>query len=113
MGPYLTLRERHERKLTAYRSAVEALKPLLAAYGREHGGCFILFGSAARGTSHDQSDVDIIADFADQAVSAGCAFAEGQCWALGLTPDVRPRGWTSDAVVARALVEGIVLGAAP
>jgi hypothetical protein len=35
------------------------LKPLLAAYGREHGGCFILFGSAARGTSHDQSDVAI------------------------------------------------------
>jgi len=111
MSPYVTLRERHERKLAAYHDAVEALKPMLAAYGREHRGCFVLFGSAARGTPHDQSDVDMIADFPDGAVSAACGFAEERCWALGLKPDVRPRDWTSDKVVARALEEGVVLGA--
>jgi len=112
MGAYLTLRERHERKLAAYREGVEALKPLLTAYGCRHGGRFLLFGSAARGTPHDQSDVDIIVDFPERTASAACAYAEEQCWALGLTPDVRPRGWTSDKVHARALEEGIPLGAA-
>ncbi|WP_156323447.1 hypothetical protein [Bosea sp. AAP35] len=34
MGPYLTLRERRDRKLANCRDAVEALKPVLAAYAR-------------------------------------------------------------------------------
>lgn len=110
MGPYLTLRERHDRKLASYRDAVEALKLVLSTYAREHGGRFILFGSAARGTPHDQSDVDIIVDFPDRAAVPACSFADERCWALGLTPDVRPVGWTSDKVVARALEEGTVLG---
>jgi predicted nucleotidyltransferase len=113
MGPYLTLRERHDRKLAGYRDAVAALKPVLAAYAREHGGRFILFGSAARGTPHDQSDVDIIADFPDRGAVPACSFADERCWALSLTPDVRPIDWTSDKVVARALEEGIVLGGTP
>jgi predicted nucleotidyltransferase len=113
MGPYLTLRERHDRKLAAYRDGVEALKPLLAAYAREHGGRFILFGSAARGSAHDQSDVDIIADFPERGSTPACSFADERCWELGLKPDCRPIGWTSDKVAARALEEGIVLGEPP
>ena len=113
MGPYLTLRERHDRKLAAYREGVEALKPVLAAYAREHGGRFILFGSAARGTPHDQSDVDIIADFPDRASTPACNFAEERCWASGLQPYVRPIEWTSEKVIARALEEGVVLGITP
>lgn len=113
MSPYLTIRERHERKLAAYRDAVEALKPLLAAYAREHGGRFILFGSAARGTPHDQSDVDIIADFPGRGSVPACSFAEERCFELGLKPDCRPIEWTSDKVVARALEEGVVLGETP
>lgn len=113
MSPYLSLRERHDRKLAAYRDGVAALKPLLAAYAREHAGRFILFGSAARGTPHDRSDVDIIADFPDRGSVPACSFADERCWALGLTPDSRPIDWTSDKVVARALEEGVVLGQMP
>jgi predicted nucleotidyltransferase len=113
MGPYLTLRERHDRKLAGYHAAVEALKPALAEYGRAHGGRFILFGSAARGTPHDQSDVDIIVDFPEAGSTSACNFAEERCWASGLMPDVRPIAWTSDKLVARALEEGVVLGNAP
>jgi hypothetical protein len=109
MGPYLTLRERHERALGHYRQSVEALKPVLEAYAREHRGAFILFGSAARGTPHDQSDVDILADFPDESAMAACAFAEDSCWGLGVKPDVRPVIWTSDKVVARAREEGVIL----
>ena len=79
MAPYLTLRERHDRKLAAYREAVEAVKPLLAAYACSQGGRFILFGSAARGTPHDESDVDILVDFPGSSSTPACAFAEARC----------------------------------
>jgi predicted nucleotidyltransferase len=107
MGPYLTLRERHDRKLAAYRDGVEALKPLLAAYAREHGGRFILFGSAARGTPHDQSDVDILVDFPLVMENAAWAFAEDACFALRLQPDIHLAGWVSERVLNRAQEEGI------
>lgn len=110
MSGYLTLRERHERKLAEYRASVETLKPMLAGYAREHGGAFILFGSAARRTANDHSDVDLLADFPDEDVMAACGFAEESCWSLGLKPDVRPVMWTSDKVAERARSEGVVLG---
>ena len=113
MPSYLTLRERHDRKLASYRDGVEALKPELARYALAHGGRFILFGSAARGTPHDESDVDIIADFPERGSVPACSFADERCWALGLKPDCRPLEWTSDTVVARALEEGVVLGGEP
>ena len=109
MSGYITLRERHERKLAEYRASVDALKPMLAAYAREHGGVFILFGSAARGTPNDQSDVDILVDFPEANLMVACGFAEDACWALGLRPDVRPVTWTSGKVVARARAEGLIL----
>lgn len=83
---------------------------MLIAYARAHGGAFILFGSAARGDASDQSDVDILVDFPDDAVMAASGFAEESSWALGLRPDVRPLIWTSDKVVERARSEGLVLG---
>jgi predicted nucleotidyltransferase len=109
MGAYITLRDRHERKLASYRASVEILKSALSAYARERGGAFILFGSAARGETNDASDVDILVDFPEASVMAASGFAERNCWALGLTPDVRPMIWTSYKVVERARTEGIVL----
>lgn len=110
MSGYVTLRERHERKLVEYRASVETLKPMLADYACEHGGTFILFGSAARGTANDRSDVDILVDFPEMKVMAACGFAEESCWSLGLKPDVRPVMWTSDKVAERARSEGVMLG---
>lgn len=110
MSGYISLRERHERKLAGYTASVDRLKPILAAYARARGGSFVLFGSAARGDAGDQSDVDILVDFPDGDVMAACGFAEESCWSLGLRPDVRPVMWTSDKVVERARAEGAVLG---
>jgi predicted nucleotidyltransferase len=109
MAPYLTLRERHERTLDRYRHSVEALKPALAAYARAHGGAFILFGSAGRGTPHDQSDVDILADFPLTAENSAWAFAEDTCWALQLKPHVHLMAWVAERVVVRAREVGVVL----
>jgi hypothetical protein len=49
MGHIVTLAERKAAEAERRRRAVEALRPVLAAYARVHGGRFLLFGSAARG----------------------------------------------------------------
>lgn len=107
MGPYLTLRERHGRKLAAYHDGVEALKPLLAAYAREHDGRFILFGSAARGTPHDQSDVDILIDFPLPLENAAWTFAEDACVRLDLRPHIHLAQWVTERMLERAYEDGI------
>jgi predicted nucleotidyltransferase len=91
------------------RRGIEQLIPRLEAYAREHGGRFVLFGSAADDTLHDQSDVDLIADFAPDRGIAACAFADRACTELGLVGDVRPMAWTSQDLTARALDTGRVL----
>lgn len=56
------------------------------------------------------SDVDVLADFADdRAAHVACRFVDDLCLELGLSPDARPLGWTSPAVLARAQAEGVVL----
>jgi Nucleotidyltransferase domain len=41
---------------------VDALRPVLAAYASEHGGRFLVLGSAARGEIRLDSDVDVLVD---------------------------------------------------
>ena len=109
MTTVITLAERHRRKLDAMRAALVTLDEALAAYGRAHGGRFIRYGSSATGRLRVDSDVDILADFPDPQGSEPCRVADEICFKLGLLPDCRPAGWLSDAFVARALAEGIVL----
>lgn len=104
-----TLEERRRDRIAAIERGVEAMTPRLAEYARPRGGRFILFGSAATGQLHDQSDIDLIADFPeDQAIEA-CAFADGVCGTLGLVGDVRPAMWTADKVLRRALETGRII----
>ena len=58
-----TLAEPKAPQAAVREAAVAELKSVLAAYAREHGGRFILFGSAARREMHSGSDVDILVDF--------------------------------------------------
>ena len=91
-------------------AAVRELGPLLAKYAREHGGRFILFGSAARRDMHPDSDVDIIVDFSIEEELEAWLFAEAECFKRGLRPDIQIRAWRADAFVARAEQEGEILG---
>lgn len=109
MANVRTLDQRRFDRVEALRHGVEHLVPRLVSYARHHGGRFILFGSAATGDLHDLSDVDLIADFPQDAVVAACAFADAACSEMGLTGDVRPAAWTSDTVLQRALSTGRVL----
>jgi predicted nucleotidyltransferase len=63
MERIVTLAEREAAATERKRQAMCGLRPALAAYARSHGGRFLLFGSAARGTLRRDSDVDILTDF--------------------------------------------------
>ena len=96
MGAILTLAERKAAAVERKRAALEALRPALADYARAHGGRFLLFGSAARGTLRRDSDIDILTDFPDQETAAAWNFAERACWDRGLSPDVMAKSWCND-----------------
>jgi predicted nucleotidyltransferase len=90
MGLIVTLTERKAAEAERRRLAVEDLCAVLALYAREHGGRFLLFGSAARGEMRYDSDVDILVDFPAGAIDDAWSFAEQSCWDRGLEPDITP-----------------------
>lgn len=93
--------------------AVETLAAELAAYAREHGGRFILFGSAARGELRHDSDVDIMVDFPRGLEREAWLFAEERAWALKLKPDMSDKGWSGRRLWERVHREGRVLDGHP
>lgn len=109
MGEYVTLSERKAAKVAAMKAAVAELEPLLTQYAHEHGGSFVLFGSAARGDMRQHSDVDILVDFPLEAELDAWLFAETLCFERGLRPDIHIRAWCADRFVRRVQAEGHVL----
>jgi predicted nucleotidyltransferase len=93
MNRVITLSERKAAEAERRRRAVADLRSALAVYAREHGGRFLLFGSAARGDMRYNSDVDIVVDFPSDAQGAAWNFAERACWDRHLEPDVTARSW--------------------
>ena len=75
------------------------LKIDLGQYGTEHGGAFLIYGSAARGDMRFDSDVDILVDFPQSAEPAAWRFAEDACYKHGLVPDVRPKRIYADQFI--------------
>jgi len=92
MQRIVTLPERKAAEAARRRAAVEALLPALAVYARAHGGRFLLYGSAARGTMKYDSDVDLLLDFPAEGQNDSWGFAERACWDRGLEPDILPYG---------------------
>jgi hypothetical protein len=62
----LTLAERTPGPIRRKREALDALRPALAAYARDDGGRFLLFGSAARDARRRDSNIDILTDFPEE-----------------------------------------------
>jgi predicted nucleotidyltransferase len=105
----VTLTERKEARVAQIRSGLERLRPELAGYARHNGGEFWLYGSAASGDLHYDSDVDILVDFAPDVLAAAVVFAEDACARHGLKPDVKPKSWCTDAFIVRIAPKTLVL----
>lgn len=99
----MTLADRARARGERLAAALVTLDRDLAAYAKREGGRFIRYGSTTTGRAAAHSDVDIIADFADdEKCMAACRFADYACLDRSLKPDVRPVQWSSPKVIARA-----------
>jgi predicted nucleotidyltransferase len=105
----VTLSERKRLRVDQIRAGISALREELARYGRAHGGSFWLFGSAATGDLHYESDVDILVDFEDPRMVAALDFAEHTCDRLCLRPDISPKSWFASAFIDRIKPTALVL----
>jgi predicted nucleotidyltransferase len=110
MDGIVTLSERKAAEATRRQRAVGELRLALDAYGRAHGGRFLLFGSAARGDMRYDSDVDILLDFPPDRLSSAWRFAERACRDRRLEPDIMPFEWCKDDFLAHARPDFVVLG---
>ena len=79
MARIVTLKEQKAAEAERRLRAVDDLRSALAEYAREHGGRFLLFGSAARGDMRYDSDVDILVDFPPDTLDDAWNFAERAC----------------------------------
>lgn len=99
----VTLKERKARILARRRAALSQLETRLAAAAAQHGGCYRLYGSAARGATRLDSDVDLLADFPGHSVSAAVRAAEEACEELGLACDIVDQARCSETFLQRVL----------
>lgn len=109
MPEIVTLRERKADEAARRTAAVAALRPILTAYARAHGGRFLLYGSAARGCMKHDSDVDLLLDFPPDNQREAWDFAESACWDIGLEPDLMPYDWCKPAFLAHIAADLLVL----
>lgn len=93
----VTLSERKAAEAVRRRDAVATLVVALSAYARAHGGRFLLYGSAARETMKYDSDIDLLLDFPDDALTDAWDYAETACWDSGVEPDLLPLKWCKPA----------------
>ena len=110
MSEIVTLKEREARLLANRRAALAQLEPRLATAAAQYGGRYRMFGSAARGEMRPDSDVDLLADFSRENVSAAIRAAEDACEELGLRCDIVDRAWCSATFLRRVLPTARVLG---
>jgi predicted nucleotidyltransferase len=110
MQRIVTLTERKTTEAARCRDAVAALIPVLTDYARAHGGRYLLFESAARGTMTYHSDVDLLMDFPADALNEAWKFAEEACWDRKLEPDLLPYGGCKPQFLDHIAADMKVLG---
>ena len=108
MPSIVTLKERKAHALARRKAALAQLEVRLAA-AAQHGGCYRLYGSAARGAMRPDSDVDLLADFPGHSISAAIRAAEDACEELGLACDIVDQTWCSETFLQRVLPGAKVL----
>jgi predicted nucleotidyltransferase len=101
MERIVTLKERMAAEAERRRGALADLRSALAACAGEHGGRFLLFGSAARGDMRYDSDVDILVDFPADTIDAAWNFVERACWDRCLEPNITPFSWCKGRFLER------------
>jgi predicted nucleotidyltransferase len=113
MKDVLTLRDRKKARVDEIRAAFAILRRELADYANRHGGRFIVYGSAASGTFHFESDIDILVDFGEEGLGASLDFVERECARLRLAADVQPKSWCTAEFIQKITPNVSFGGSAP
>ncbi len=90
--------------------ALPVIERALADYAQEHGGRFILFGSAVTGRLHYESDIDVLADFPRETLNAALDFASALGAQQNLPLDALAYAHCKPDFLKRALTNAKVLG---
>jgi predicted nucleotidyltransferase len=109
MDSVLTLQQRKAARVEEIRVGFERLRKALSDYGRQHGGRFLVYGSAVTGRFHYESDIDILVDFDERRLSAALSFVEDMGADLRLKVDVQPIGWCTPEFVEKVSKTALVL----
>lgn len=104
-----TLADRKKARVEEIRAGFARLRKDLANYGLAHRGKFWVYGSAATGQFHFDSDIDIIVDFDDADIGHALDFVESACARLGLKPDAQPKAWCTDAFLEKIFRKDVSL----
>ena len=105
----VTVSERKARRIERLRAASREVLDCLRDYGSRHGGRFLVFGSAARGDIHTDSDFDVVVDFPHPAERAARTYVEEICAYHRLTPDPHLMADISDGLKRRVIRDAIIV----
>jgi len=109
MSGIATLAQRKLARTDEIREGLARLRERLAEYGETHDGQFWLYGSAATGRIHFESDIDIVTDFDAEQTAAVVDFVEKTCAALRLKADVQPKTWYTSGYLKKISAKAQVL----
>ena len=109
MASILTLEERKRDRADEIRAGFALLREALAEYGRIHGGRFLVYGSAATGQFHYESDIDVLADFGEAELADALRYVEKTCAGLRLRADVQPLAWCTPEFIERVSRSALAL----
>ncbi|HMA71133.1 MAG TPA: nucleotidyltransferase domain-containing protein [Xanthobacteraceae bacterium] len=104
-----TLADRKKARVEEIRTGFAQLREELTNFALSHHGKFWIYGSAATGRFHVGSDIDIVVDFDDRHIGQALDFVEQACNRLGLTPDVQPKAWCTDAFLEKIAAKALLL----
>ena len=105
----VTVAERRANEIARLEAAASAVESELAAYAREHGVRFVIFGSFARGDLVATSDLDLWVEGPEDRLRAARQAAEKVCERFGLRPDVHLASEASGSLAARVRRDGKIV----
>jgi len=106
----VTVEERKKSEAARRRAAVAEIMRALSEFAKEHGGKFLIFGSAARGMIGYDSDIDVIVDFPAEEEADACSYVEHLCARYELQADLLSKRTTAQKFLDRISIESMALG---
>jgi len=109
MPEVVTITERKAREAARRRAAIAEVMADLRRYGAEHGGRFLIFGSAAEDRIGPDSDLDVVVDFPAGAETPAIEHVEDICKQHRIPVDVLAKSATKTAFLDRIGSRSLVI----